>query len=1086
MSCNAKRYARRFFLAAALLCAGMAFCPDLSVAEAPAAAALPRPVFNGLNAYFGDLHQHTGFVAYYADGSPREAACGSPGQILDASRAQGNDFQAITEHQYGLADNNPWIGVYVGGTCVKTTVSSLDGWEAGMSKWEYVRRKIDGAYAPGEFVTFMGVEWTYPPGHSNLINVNTYPATNELDVLYNWLSGQPATMFAQFNHPYLPSEQDDGGFDDFFYHAGADQKMGMVEAAWEYPTKYPIPLNEGWQVGAVGYSDSHYKAGPRPMGYGAFATGLTREELVQAFRASRSFGTENRTAVALLANGAWMGSFVAPTSPLNVTVFAHSTGGQPVTRIDLITENYYNAFLTHHPTQPAEIIEWQTELYPAGLRYFYAQVTTADGKRSWSAPIFLHGGEQLRSDPSWLSFNATAADPNPADQNIQLFRRDASSVAWSVTGKPDWITVTPSSGSTLPVTLTLSADTAGLATGSYDGVVRFENAQDPSDVWLVGVHLAFDDSSPPHQLKLDPYRLKVTTKEGVVLSTQSISVTAATGLPWQAFSDIEWLTLVSSSGTGSAALSLEIDVTGMVVGRYRGHVTVVGGANLQTATVDVTIEPANPVDLTLQEVAGGYDGATDTYLDRWEPSANRDGAKLKLRENDWVPLLRFELPTLPAGTRIYSATLWLYPTDRSDNLPVALGAYQMLRPWVESQATWNRASVGVPWGQPGANAIDIDREVQAKAQMELAAAKTWISMDMVPMVQDWIADPATNYGLLLLGINIKGSATEYSFAASNYYPAVDRRPKLWLQYYSAAATTPTPTRTATLAPTATGTATPTPTFSATATGTVTPTPTFTATDITTPTPTETGTPTAIAASPTGVSSPTRTPSATSVPTPTSTPGPARRCLVELNAWHDEFEDSRLPLWQADLGGGYYSVSESALSLGTAGSQDRFPLLWTQVPFPAEDYALELRFRYGARAAYAPGIGVGTAEYEGTRYPEGMLPGDIQDVLRIRQLDGSVRISLLGTLNWFGRAPDTSWHVARVVREGATYTLSVDGLVVGSVSNAEMAARSIYVGSAGIRDYPASWTALEVDYARVTTCALWGQDRCFLPIIRRKP
>ena len=98
----------------------------------------------------------------------------------------------------------------------------------------------------------------------------------------------------------------------------------------------------------------------------------------------------------------------------------------------------------------------------------------------------------------------------------------------------------------------------------------------------------------------------------------------------------------------------------------------------------------------------------------------------------------------------------------------------------------------------------------------------------------------------------------------------------------------------------------------------------------------------------------------------------------------------------------------------------------------------------------------------------------------------MRVSLLGTLNWFGRAPDTSWHVVRVTRDGATYELSVDGRAVGSVSGQGTAAQSIYLGSAAIRNYPAAWTPLQVDYARLTTCAIWGRDRCFLPIIRRSP
>ena len=54
----------------------------------PVAAAppLPRPAFAGMLAYFGELHQHTG---YSPDG------CGLPVEVVTNARSRGNDFVAL-------------------------------------------------------------------------------------------------------------------------------------------------------------------------------------------------------------------------------------------------------------------------------------------------------------------------------------------------------------------------------------------------------------------------------------------------------------------------------------------------------------------------------------------------------------------------------------------------------------------------------------------------------------------------------------------------------------------------------------------------------------------------------------------------------------------------------------------------------------------------------------------------------------------------------------------------------------------------------------------------------------------------------
>jgi hypothetical protein len=206
-----------------------------------------------------------------------------------------------------------------------------------------------------------------------------------------------------------------------------------------------------------------------------------------------------------------------------------------------------------------------------------------------------------------------------------------------------------------------------------------------------------------------------------------------------------------------------------------------------------------------------------------------------------------------------------------------------------------------------------------------------------------------------------------------------------------------------------------------------------------------------------------------------------------NLWHDEFEQATLPLWQSDWGEGLGLVQSSVLSLRAAeAGADHFPLLWTQVPFPDGDYQLEIRFSYGAPTALGTGIGVGYGDYLGTRYRLGATPpSGIDEMLRIYQSDRSFVVSLLnGGIEWLGQAPDTSWHVVDIAREGMALSLSVDGQRVGAVSSAPRPLANIVLGSPVIMPSPAMWTSIEIDYVRVAQCGIWAKDRLWLPLMLR--
>lgn len=252
-----------------------------------------------------------------------------------------------------------------------------------------------------------------------------------------------------------------------------------------------------------------------------------------------------------------------------------------------------------------------------------------------------------------------------------------------------------------------------------------------------------------------------------------------------------------------------------------------------TPTPTPTATPS-PVVLTLQNGLMGYAGASDTWIDSFNPDAvNGTGSAgyfLKLYpSNQQNVLIRFDLspvvPTLP----VYQAFLELYIASRTNTNTLLADVYELKRAWVDREATWRLARSGVPWEVAGANGAS-DRSQTSAGVLTLNQPEgNWVSVDVTDLVRKWLAHPEENLGILLRGRS--GGGVQYVLRSSEH-PDQPYRPKLVI-YQSPFQPTSTPTATPTRTPTTTSTPTPT----ATATSTHTPTPTWT------PTPTATASPT---------------------------------------------------------------------------------------------------------------------------------------------------------------------------------------------------------------------------------------------------
>jgi hypothetical protein len=500
--------------------------------------------------------------------------------------------------------------------------------------------------------------------------------------------------------------------------------------------------------------------------------------------------------------------------------------------------------------------------------------------------------------------------------------------------------------------------------------------------------------------------------------------------------------------------------------------------------------------VSFQQGSSGYGGAEDTTLSFPEGNFHDAWDILIGYKAQNSGLIRYDVSSIPPGSRILCASLSLFGEGWSGPpFELAVGLFYVKRPWIVDEATWYWATQAIPWQVAGCNGTD-DRAQIPESTLVAQTVSTWYHLDVTGAVDSWVNGSLPNYGLSLQALD-PSVQDNMHFTASDDVAAdvgIEHRPILTILYVPPPTPTPTETPTATETGTATPTSTSTPTGTATPTHTATATHTPTETEVPTATPTDTATPTETATpTPTATATPTSTP----LPTPTASPVPTPhriympqvkkndplRCLLWGYTFAEEFNSAALSGWSASVDGGRQQISGGFLHQWTNFDADHFPLLWRSDLFEGagDSFALEARFRYSDFAAYGTTIALNSAGFDGTRVPQNRsLPPGIEDMLNIHHVVDPVGgiyrfdISMFrGKVLWTGTPGDANWHEVRITLEsGDFWTMFVDGQLVGSIRETTRPS-SIYIGNPKIEFWEGRWTQLYVDYIRISRCLVWG-------------
>lgn len=219
---------------------------------------------------------------------------------------------------------------------------------------------------------------------------------------------------------------------------------------------------------------------------------------------------------------------------------------------------------------------------------------------------------------------------------------------------------------------------------------------------------------------------------------------------------------------------------------------------------------------TFQQGVDGYYGCTDAHIFINKPDwttgdedmfeATGDGGEGDAKH----ALIRFDISSIPLGTEIDSAWVYLYFTQRRtiQTDTKELGAYRLNRAWGEGngndpsgyngrpavlgECNWNYAIFDtLRWTVAGCNGVPDDREEipeDIKNFYTSNSTNSWHFWTLTNMCQRWIDHPDSNFGFVLREPVVSAAKGILDFASSEYN-VVYYRPKVYIKLSSNPQTT---------------------------------------------------------------------------------------------------------------------------------------------------------------------------------------------------------------------------------------------------------------------------------------------------------
>jgi uncharacterized protein (TIGR03437 family) len=371
---------------------------------------------------------------------------------------------------------------------------------------------------------------------------------------------------------------------------------------------------------------------PPPTTPAAIGVAVNTAQLNPGFNSGNIVLTSNSSAanptltipVTVLAPGATTG-LVASPNPVNLS--AQQFGGPVSAQVSLtgltgtftatatsmgnwlsVSPNSGNSPGTITITATPTTLGAQATAYPGTVTVTANNGTTVNIQVNLTVSTSGAATPVLQVNPLSLTFNYRTGDPAPAAQNVQVVTVNGST-SYSATTNANWITVTPTSGST-PLTVAISVNPALLTQPTQTGTVTISAAGASSSPQTVSV--TANVTTPP-SLTLSAGSTTFTYRTGdPTPQTQTIQVGSTTGaaLPFTiSVGNAPWLSVTPGSGFTTSNLTLAVDPSKVQVGNYSVTVTVNSTAAASTSfMVNFNVSAPLPTILEVRNGASNQPG----------------------------------------------------------------------------------------------------------------------------------------------------------------------------------------------------------------------------------------------------------------------------------------------------------------------------------------------------------------------------------------------------------------------------------------------------------------------------------------------
>ncbi len=190
-------------------------------------------------------------------------------------------------------------------------------------------------------------------------------------------------------------------------------------------------------------------------------------------------------------------------------------------------------------------------------------------------------------NPESLAFTA-AIGVNPPTQNLEVTNLGIDPLNWDITYKPDWVTLTPNTG-TAPTDVEVSVDVTGLGIGTYNDSIAVHDEFATPKVRYAQISLTVREPGPP-VIALNPDEFYFLTEIGVDPPAQEMNIANLGDEPlnWTITYKPDWLTVSPAFGGAPIPTYLIVSVTGLAAGEYNDSIAVNDpNADPQTAWAQV-------------------------------------------------------------------------------------------------------------------------------------------------------------------------------------------------------------------------------------------------------------------------------------------------------------------------------------------------------------------------------------------------------------------------------------------------------------------------------------------------------------------